>query len=103
MYKLVFFVPADHKEAVKKAVFGAGAGKIGDYECCSWEVLGTGQFRPLSGANPYVGKQQQLEHVPEYRVEMVCADDLIQEVVVAMKRAHPYEEPAYDVWKLEVF
>ena len=100
MYKFAFFVPEDHKEAVKEAVFQAGAGKIGDYDCCSWEVLGEGQFRPLAGANPFIGEQGQIEKVREYRVEMVVADDLISAAVSAMKQAHPYEEPAYDVWHL---
>lgn len=101
MYKLVFFVPVEHKEAVKTAVFAAGAGTIGDYDSCCWEVLGNGQFKPLSGAKPFIGEQQQLATVPEYRVETVCQDDRIKDVIVAMKRAHPYEEPAYDVLKLE--
>ena len=101
MYKLVFFVPETHKAAVKQAVFDTGAGKIGDYDQCCWEVSGQGQFRPLAGANPFIGKAGDLETVAEYRVELVCDDDLIQAAVEAMKSAHPYEEPAYDVIKLE--
>ena len=101
MYKLVFFVPEQHKEAVKQAVFAAGAGKIGNYEHCCWEVKGDGQFRPLAGSNPSIGQQDQLESVPEYRVELVCEGQLIKDVVLAMKAAHPYEEPAYDVWALQ--
>ncbi len=103
MYKFAFFVPEDHRDAVKTAVFATGAGKIGDYDSCCWEVCGTGQFRPLDGANPYIGQQGAVEKVSEYRVEMVVADDLIAEAVAAMKQAHPYEEPAYDVWRLEDF
>lgn len=103
MYKFAFFVPEDHRDAVKTAVFATGAGKIGDYDSCCWEVCGTGQFRPLAGANPYIGQQGAVEKVSEYRVEMVVADDLIAEAVAAMKQAHPYEEPAYDVWRLEDF
>jgi len=101
MYKLVFFVPAEHKEAVKAAVFASGAGKIGDYDRCCWEVLGQGQFRPLAGANPFIGSTGTLETVAEYRVELVCEDHLLPSVVAAMKLAHPYEEPAYDVIRLE--
>ncbi|RLT99867.1 MAG: NGG1p interacting factor NIF3 [Ketobacter sp.] len=101
MYKLVFFVPEAHKEAVKQAVFASGAGKIGDYDQCCWEILGQGQFRPLAGANPFIGVTGELETVAEYRVELVCNDALIQAAVQAMKSAHPYEEPAYDVIKLE--
>ncbi|MEJ6654620.1 MAG: YqfO family protein [Pseudomonas sp.] len=100
MYKLCFFVPETHLEPVKQAVFEAGGGRIGDYEHCCWQVLGQGQFRPGSGANPFIGKAGELEKVAEYRVELVCADELIVGVLAALKQAHPYEEPAYDVWRL---
>ena len=103
MYKLVFFVPEAHKDDVKHAVFATGAGRIGDYDNCCWEALGTGQFRPRVGANPFIGSQGLLEHVKEYRVEMVCDDDVIRDAVKALKKAHPYEEPAYDVTLLEDF
>ena len=100
MYKFAFFVPEDHKEAVKAAVFQAGAGRMGEYECCCWEVAGQGQFRPMAGANPFIGEPGKVEKVTEYRVEMVVAEELVKAVVEAMKQAHPYEEPAYDVWQL---
>ena len=103
MYKLCFFVPESHLEVVKSSLFAAGAGKIGDYDSCCWQVLGEGQFRPLEGSNPYLGQQGAVERVAEYRVEMVCADELIRAAVAALKSAHPYEEPAYDVWRLETF
>ena len=103
MYKLAFFVPEAHLQAVKEAVFATGAGRIGDYEYCCWEVEGTGQFRPLNGANPFIGRHGELESVREFRVELVCDDSLIRAAVAALKLAHPYEEPAYDVWKLETF
>ena len=73
---------------------------MGDYDSCAWQVLGQGQFRPLEGSQPYLGQQGQVEHVPEYRVELVCADECINDVLSALRRAHPYEEPAYDVWRL---
>lgn len=100
MYKLCFFVPASHCESVKQAVFAAGAGRIGHYDCCSWEVLGTGQFRPLKGSRPYIGAQNQVERVEEYKVEMVCEDALIGAAVAALREAHPYETPAYEVYAL---
>lgn len=103
MYKLVFFVPVEHKEPVKQAVFAVGAGRIGDYAGCCWEVLGQGQFQPLAGANPFIGEPGKPEVVAEYRVELVCEDDLIRGAVAALKAAHPYEEPAYDVIRLETF
>lgn len=100
MYKLVFFVPESHLDLVKAAVFNAGAGKIGRYDQCCWQVLGQGQFRPLAGATPFIGVQDQLETLLEYRVEMVCADKFIGDVVSALRASHPYEEPAFDVWRL---
>ena len=88
MYKLVFFVPASHLEAVKQAVFAAGAGRIGDYEHCAWQVLGEGQFRPLAGSTPFIGRQDALEIVAEYRVELVCAAPHIAAAVSALRAAH---------------
>ncbi|MEQ5801544.1 YqfO family protein [Halomonas sp. H10-9-1] len=101
MYKLAFFVPAEDAEAVKEAVFATGAGRIGDYEACCFQTRGTGQFRPLEGADPHIGRVGDLERVEEFKVELVCEDALIREAIAALKRAHPYEEPAFDVWRLE--
>jgi hypothetical protein len=84
-------------------MFEAGAGKIGDYDSCCWQTPGQGQFRPLEGSSPFVGEQNSVETVAEYKIEMVCADELVKDTVAAMKSSHPYEEPAYDVWKLEDF
>ncbi len=103
MYKLGFYVPPSHVEVVKQEIFNAGAGKVGEYECCSWQVLGTGQYRPLAGSQPFIGKSGEFELVEEYRVELVCTQDNIKNVVEALKRAHPYEQPAYDVVKIESF
>jgi len=100
MYKLCFFVPPSHVEEVKNAVFAAGAGRIGDYDNCSWQVLGQGQFRPLDGSQPFIGQTGEIEQVQEWKVELVVADELIAQVVVALKQSHPYETPAYEVWKL---
>ena len=101
MFKLVFFVPESHLEAVKTAVFAAGAGRIGQYDQCCWQVKGEGQFRPLAGSNAFVGQVGQLERVAEYRVEMVCADDCIKSAIQALRLNHPYETPAFDVWRLD--
>jgi hypothetical protein len=103
MYKISFFVPLADAEKVKAAVFLTGAGCIGNYENCSWETEGTGQFRPLSGSQPAIGNLDKLECVQELKVELVCRDELIAEAVAAMKAAHPYEEPAYEVIRLESF
>lgn len=101
MYKLAFFVPEANLESVKRALFAMGAGRIGDYDSCCWQVLGQGQFRPLAGSNPHIGSQGEVEVLPEWRVELVCSDALIRDAVATLKRAHPYEEVAYDVWRLE--
>jgi hypothetical protein len=100
MYKLVFFVPESHLESVKTAVFNAGAGCVGHYDHCCWQVLGQGQFRPLAGATPFIGTLDKLEVLPEYRVEMICGDEWIGAAVAALRSSHPYEEPAFDVSRL---
>ncbi len=100
MYKLGFYVPESHLEVVKDAVFAAGAGRIGDYDHCCWQVRGEGQFRPLEGSEPFIGQSGKVEHVEEYRVELVCPDHCVRAVVEAMVQAHPYEEPAWDLVKL---
>ena len=103
MYKLAFFVPASHVDVVKAAVFAAGGGRIGDYDHCAWQTLGQGQFRPLDGSQPYLGQTGQVEVVEEWKVELVVADDLITQVVAALRQSHPYETPAYEVWRLAEF
>lgn len=101
MYKMCYFVPETHVEQTKQAVFNAGAGRIGDYDHCAWQCLGRGQFRPLEGSDPFLGKSGAVEVVDEYRVELVCVDELISDAIAALKRAHPYEEPAYEVYRME--
>lgn len=103
MYKLTVFVPDDYLEQVKTALFDAGAGKIGNYSHCCWQVLGQGQFMPLAGNQAFIGVTNQLETVIEWRVEMIVAKEKIQTVIQSLKQAHPYETPAYEVIKLEVF
>jgi hypothetical protein len=103
VYKLAFFVPASHVEVVKAAVFAAGGGRIGDYDHCAWQTLGQGQFRPLDGSQPFLGQAGQVEVVEEWKVELVVADDLIAQVVAALKQSHPYETPAYEVLRLAEF
>lgn len=100
MYKLCVFIPEAQVEPVKQAMFEAGGGRIGNYDSCSWQVRGQGQFRPLDGSRPFIGQQGAVETVEEYRVELVCEDDRVRAVIDAMKAAHPYEEPAFDVWRL---
>lgn len=101
MFKLCFFVPESHLESTKRAIFDAGAGKIGDYDSCAWQCAGQGQFRPLEGSQPFLGKQGEVEYVDEFKVEIVCADDRIKDALAALRRAHPYEEPAFEVFRME--
>lgn len=101
MFKFIFYVPKSDVEKVKSEVFKTGAGSLGHYRCCAWETLGVGQFKPLKGARPMLGSVDQLERVEELRVEILCTQDTVEQAVFAMKRAHPYEEPAYEVLKLE--
>lgn len=100
MYKLSFFVPEENLESVKQALFDAGAGRIGDYDHCCWQTLGQGQFRPLQGSDPHIGRQGEVERLAEWKVELVCSDELVRQLVAVLKQAHPYEEVAYDVWQL---
>jgi hypothetical protein len=101
-FRLEFYVPATHVEVVKNAVFAAGAGTIGNYDCCCWQTLGTGQFRPLSGSNPFIGRQDEIEDVEEYKVEILCAGKDLPAALAALRAAHPYETPAYQYWPVEI-
>lgn len=100
-YKIITYVPIDHANKVRMAMGEVGAGKIGDYSHCSFSVRGVGRFKPEQGAQPVVGTIGQLEEVEEERIEMVCSGEKIGEVLAAMKKAHPYEEVAYEVYKME--
>ena len=99
-YKLVVFVPADSLVVVSNAVFAAGAGAIGNYSNCGFGAEGTGTFLPLEGSKPAIGKKNKLEKVHEIRFETIVPAKNLDAVVEAMKKAHPYEMPAYDIIKL---
>lgn len=103
MYKICVYVPEKSVEKVKQALFDAGAGRIGNYDCCCWQSMGTGQFRPLENSTPAIGTLNTIEQVDEVKIELVCADDLVRQAIAAMRESHPYEEPAFDVWRLEEF
>lgn len=94
---LVFYSPVDATESVLAAVFAAGAGSVGAYTECAWVVEGTGQFRPSAAARPAIGTAGELEYVPEHRVELTFPRVRRREVVMALRAAHPYEEPAFHV------
>ena len=99
-YKLVVFVPVTHGDAVREAMSAAGAGVIGNYSCCSFTVKGIGRFRPEAGASPSIGEVGRLGAVEEERIETVCAQDRLTDVLAAIRRAHPYEEAAIDAYPL---
>ena len=101
--KLVAFVPFTHAEAVRQALAEAGAGKIGNYDFCSFSTRGIGRFRPQERAKSFIGEVGKLEEVEEERVEVVVPREILAEVIKKMKSAHPYEEPAFDVYPLEDF
>jgi dinuclear metal center YbgI/SA1388 family protein len=96
-YKLVTFVPSEHADAVSRAVFDAGAGRIGKYSACSFRVAGIGTFFGEQGTSPAVGESGRLEQAPELRLETVVPVGRVGAVVRALRAAHPYEEPAYDL------
>jgi hypothetical protein len=98
--KLVWFVPEDALEATRAAVFAAGAGRIGDYERCSWYTAGTGTFLAHEGADPAIGEVGREERVAELRVETVVPAEIAGEVVRALLDAHPYEEVAYELYAI---
>jgi len=102
MVKLTVYIPASHLEAVKAALFDAGAGRYKGYDRCCWQVAGTGQFRPLAGSRPFVGTPGEVEQVTEWRVELICGEGDVDAVRAALLAAHPYEVPAYDFVRIEV-
>lgn len=98
--KLVIFTPLSHADAVRKALAESGAGHIGNYNACSFSVRGIGRFRPLKGAKPHIGKVGKIEEVEEERIETICPIEKIKEILAAVKKVHPYEEPAIDMYPL---
>ena len=101
-YKIVVFVPESHGEVLREAMAEAGAGVIGKYTHCTFTVKGTGRFKPNEGANPAIGEVGKIEEVEEERIETVCGEERLQVVLDAIRDVHPYEEPATDVYVLEI-
>ncbi len=101
MYHLYFYLPESHLEKVKTALFKEGAGTFDNYDSCSWETEGKGQFRPLDGSDPFVGDENKVKPVREFKVEMVCHNKQIKAVLNKLIEIHPYETPAYGVYKIK--
>lgn len=100
LYKITCYIPVASVSEVKAALFDAGAGRIGNYDMCSWETLGRGQFRPLPGAAPAIGKIDEITYVDEVKLEMVCNGEFIQNAITALLNTHPYETPAYEIYPI---
>lgn len=101
-YKLVVYVPESHGDRLREAMGNAGAGLIGNYTHCTFTVKGTGRFKPGEGSNPTIGEVGKFEEVEEERIETVCAGDKLESVLKAIREVHPYEEPATDVYPIEI-
>ncbi|MDX9872363.1 MAG: Nif3-like dinuclear metal center hexameric protein [Clostridia bacterium] len=101
LYKLAVYLPFDYEEKLRTAITRAGAGFIGNYSECTFQVQGMGTFRPQDGADPFIGSLGVLERVEEIRLETIVPEEKLSAVVKAMLQAHPYEEPAYDIYLLE--
>ena len=100
LVKIVVFVPKSHTDVVRKAMGDAGSGRIGHYGYCSFSVDGVGRYKPLEGANPTIGEVGRFEEVREERIECVCERSKAKEVISAIKKVHPYEEVAFDIYPL---
>ena len=101
-YRLDVYVPESHQESLKEALFAAGAGRLGEYDRCCFQMRGTGQFRPSDNAKPFLGEGGRLEQVPEWKLEMIVAGEALQAVLQALKLAHPYETPAFQYWQVGI-
>lgn len=97
MFQIYVYVPESHLDAVKRALFEAGAGRFASYDRCSWQTEGTGQFRGTLDAKPYIGSPGKTEVVKEIKLELICERVYVRSALRAMIDAHPYEEPAYGV------
>ena len=102
IFKFSFYVPGEYADKVKEAVFSAGAGVIGNYDRASFNISGTGTFRPLENTHPFIGEKGKVSYVNEVKVETVVRERYLQDVTNALLNAHPYEEPAYDIYELKI-
>ena len=101
-HKLIVYVPETHADAVRQAIGEAGGGKLGNYSSASFSTKGTGRFKPEAGARPAIGTVGKLEEVAEERIECVCEKETLAVVIAAVRRVHPYEEPAMETWPIDV-
>lgn len=100
LVKIVVYVPVTHSDEIRDVLAESGAGYIGNYDYCSFSVRGLGRFRPQKGATPFIGNPGSVEIVEEERIETVCHPEALDQVIAAVKMAHPYEEPVIDLYPL---
>ena len=98
--KIIVFVPTSHADSMREKLMKFGAGHIGNYDFCSFSSKGIGRFRPLEGTNPFIGESGKIEQVKEEKIETICPFDSIKTLVEEIKKSHPYEEPAIDIYPL---
>ena len=97
MYRLIVYIPESHCKIVKVALFNAGAGSYNNYSQCSWQTLGQGQFMASVESTPFAGEPATLKRLAEYQVEMIVTEVSLRSVIFTLRKAHPYEEPAFQV------
>lgn len=100
MYKIITFAPIKDADKLRKAIGDAGAGKLGKYHHASFSTKGIGRFIPSEGAKPAIGKIGELEEVEEEKIEVICQEDKVKQVVDAIKKSHPYEEVPLEIWPI---
>lgn len=98
--KIVICTPLSHADKIRQALAKSNAGHIGNYDACSFSVRGIGRFRPLKGAKPFIGQEGKIKEVEEERIETICPQEKIAHILKKVKRVHPYEEPAIDIYPL---
>lgn len=98
--KIAVYVPSSHADKIREVLAENGAGKFNKYDYCSFTTKGIGRFRPLKGAKPFIGKSGKTEKVDEERIETICPQKSLNKILKAVKKAHPYEEPAIDIFPL---
>ncbi|MGH7234463.1 MAG: hypothetical protein ACREF7_03410 [Candidatus Saccharimonadales bacterium] len=100
LVKVVVTVPEANANTLREAIGNADGGRIGNYTHCSFSVKGVGRFKPEDGAHPAIGEVGRLEEVAEERIEITCEEDKLGNVISAIRKAHPYEEPVIDIYPL---
>lgn len=98
--KIAVFVPSTHADQIRKVLAETGCGHVGNYDSCSFSTKGTGRYRGLEGTKPFIGESGKIEQIEEEKIETICEYEKYDKVVKAIQKAHPYEEPAIDIYPL---